>query len=168
VSAYGTFFAVYLDSVLGVPTPLIGLLMGITHLASVSALVTPVLVGRWGKSNTVLGVGIGTAVSVIPLALFPHWLAAGGSLFAQAVMNNIRMPAYQQLTQEHLEARWRALVSGAVQTANGASVFVVSLVGGSIVVALGYPAMFVMASVATGIGGVMARLFLAEARTVRS
>lgn len=168
MAAYGTFFTIYLDSVLRVATPLIGLLLGLTQLLSVSTLITPVLVRRWGKGKTVSRVGIGISVSVVPLALFSHWLAAGGSLLVQSVMTNIRIPAYQQLTQEHLKTRWRALVSGAVQTASGLSVFAVSLVGGFIVVALGYPAMFVMASVASGIGGLMVRLFLAESPADRS
>ena len=165
MAAYGTFFAVYLDSVLGVATPLIGLLMALTKLLSVSTLITPLLIRRWGKSKTLLGAGIGISVSAIPIALFPHWLAAGASLLVQSMMSNFRLPAYLQLTQEHLKARWRALVSGAVQTATGLSVFGVSLVGGFAVAFIGYPAMFVIAFDASGIGGLMVRLFLAKSTT---
>ncbi len=168
MAAYGTFFAVYLDSVLLVATPLIGLLLALTKLLSVSTLITPMLIRRWGKSKTLLGAGIGISVSAMPIALFPHWLAAGASLLVQSIMSNFRIPAYLQLTQEHLKARWRGLVSGAVQTASGLSVFVVSLVGGFVVVSIGYPAMFVIASVFSGIGGLMVRLFLAESPANRS
>ncbi len=63
-----TFFNIYLDTGLHAPTALIGALTAAGQLLSVpAALVTPLLVARWGNSRTLVLGSLGIAVTPISL-----------------------------------------------------------------------------------------------------
>ena len=73
-----TFFNVYSDSVLELPTATIGALSAVGQLLSVpAALVAPLLVARWGIRSTIVWGSLGIALCMLPLALISHWSAAG-------------------------------------------------------------------------------------------
>ncbi|MFN2167299.1 MAG: MFS transporter, partial [Anaerolineae bacterium] len=73
-----TFFNVYMDEGLGVPTALIGTLSAAGQLLSVpAALAAPLLVVRWGNPRIVSWGMMGMALLLLPLALVPQWAAAG-------------------------------------------------------------------------------------------
>ncbi len=160
VPAYRTFFNVYLDAGLKVSTPLIGALWGLSQLLSLSALLMPFLVMRWGKSRTAAIAGTGIFVAVLPIALFTHWIAATASLFVRSIMEYIRIPTYDQLIQESVEACWRPVATGAYVTCSGAIMFAIAFSGGYIVTAFGYRAIFVIAAVITAIGACLTAAFL--------
>jgi hypothetical protein len=160
VPAYRTFFNVYLDAGLGVRTPVIGALWGISNLLSLSALLMPSLVTRWGKRRTVVIAGTGISASILPIALFAHWIPAAGSLFVRSIMDYIRLPAYDQVIQESVGARWRPVATGAYSTCTGAVMFAMAFAGGYIATAFGYQAVFTVAAVFTGIGVVLTAVFL--------
>ena len=165
VSAYRTFFNVYLDVSLKVSTPLIGTLWGLSQLLSLSALFTPILVGRWGKGWTLGIAGTGIFVSVLPISLITHWIPAAASLFVRSIMDNIRMAANAQLIQDSVRPRWRPVATGAYNMSNGAIMFAIAFAGGYIVTAFGYRAVFVIAAVITLIGACLTVAFLDKPAT---
>jgi MFS family permease len=72
--ATGAFFTVYLDAKLGVPTTLIGTLGAAAKLlAMLAPLAVPLLMTRWGSARTTVRTSLGVALSLLPLALIPHW-----------------------------------------------------------------------------------------------
>ncbi|MCP4514419.1 MAG: MFS transporter, partial [Delftia sp.] len=74
----GTFFNVYMDVGFHTSTALIGAMSAARALLSVpAALIAPVLVARWGNGRTIVLGSLGIALSMLPLALIPHWGAAG-------------------------------------------------------------------------------------------
>ena len=73
-----TFFNVYLDAGLHVPTAQIGVLSAAGQLLAVpAALAAPLLMARWGKERTFVLGSLGMTLSLLPLALIFHWGAAG-------------------------------------------------------------------------------------------
>ena len=70
--ATGIFFNVYLDAGLRVPTPQIGLLIGVAQLVSVPVAVgAPLLMARWGRFRTLLWGIVGVAISVLTATARP-------------------------------------------------------------------------------------------------
>ena len=159
VPAYRTFFNVYLDAGLKVPTPLIGTLWGLSQLLSLSALLMPLLVMRLGKSRTVTIAGMGIFVAVLPIALIGHWIAAATSLFVRSLMAYIRIPTYDLLIQESVGARWRPVATGTFVACTGVIMFAIAYTGGYIITAFGYRAVFVIAAVITAIGAGLTAVF---------
>src|SRR3954469_19119079 len=72
-----SFFNVYLDTHLGVPTPQIGSILSIGQLLSiVGVLAVPHLLLRFGAPSTLTWTTLGVGIAMVPLALFPHWFPA--------------------------------------------------------------------------------------------
>jgi predicted MFS family arabinose efflux permease len=87
---------------------------------------------------------LGMAVSLVPLALIPHWAAAGLGRLGIVVLSAIWMPALQVFQMELVDPRWRSLAYGAVSMAMGLGFGSVSLAGGYLIAAQGYRTLFLI------------------------
>jgi len=150
------FFNVYLDAGLNEPTSLIGALTAVGQLVAVpAALAAPLLVNRWGKGRTiVLGI-MGTAFSVLLMALIPHWGAAGLGFMGLFATSMMVAPAFSIFHQEIVSPAWRAPMSGAVMMAMGVSASAIAFGGGFIITALGYRTLFLIPAGLTAAGALI-------------
>ncbi|PLS82904.1 MAG: hypothetical protein CYG59_02680, partial [Chloroflexi bacterium] len=160
-----TFFNVYLDTGLAVPTAQIGTLIGAAQLLAVpAALATPMLATRLGNRNTVLVGSFGMAVSLLPLVLIPHVSAAGLGFIGMTAMASLRRPAISVYGMELVPPAWQTTMSSATTTALGVSWCLVALSGGYLITRLSYASFFLLAAAITATG---ACLFWAAFRKLR-
>jgi MFS family permease len=110
--AVRTFFNVYLDSDLGVSTAWIGTIFGLSQLLSLTiTLVAPGLLGRWGAARILTMSIVGIGVTMVPLAIFAHWLPATLGYMAMMVVLSLNGPARSIFSQEITAPRWRTTTS---------------------------------------------------------
>lgn len=160
----GTFFNVYLDADLRVPTALIGTVMASGQiLSALAALAAPLVMARWGKGHTVVLGLSGMAISLLPLALVPHWIVAGLGFVGFVGMISIVNPAFFIFSQQAVSPAWRPVLSGATMTAQGLSVSALALGGGYAIRALGYRSPFTIAMVLTAAGALLFWAFFLRA-----
>ncbi len=147
------FFNVYLDAELNVSIAHIGLILAIGRLLAVpAALVIPILTSRWGNGGASLWSSLGSAISLIPLALIPQWSAASLGFVAVMVLASIRYPTFMIYTMEVVSPEQRGIASGAGEMAAGVSFAFMALSGGYLITALGYHSLFLTGAIFTGIG----------------
>ncbi len=160
-----TFFNVYLDTALRVPTAQIGTLMGTAQLLAVpAALVTPVLATRLGHRDLVVVSSLGMALSLLPLVLLAHAGAAGLGFIGMTALAAVRRPAISVYGMEIVPVAWRTAMSSATTMAVGVSWCLVALGGGYLITHLGYPSFFLVAAGVTAAGAVLCRV---ACRTLR-
>jgi predicted MFS family arabinose efflux permease len=148
-----TFFNVYLDEGLGASTALIGVLSALGQLMGVpAALAAPLLMRRWGSARLIFWGTLGSGLSVLLLALFPHWAAAGLGFLASNALFSMTIGPIRLFSQELVTPRWRASMASAFMMGAGLAFSGVSLAGGYVIVALGYPALFVIGTVMVAAG----------------
>lgn len=147
------FFNVYLDAELDVSIAQIGFVMAVGRLLAVpAALVIPLLTSRWGNGGISLWSSLGSAISLIPLALVPHWGAASLGFVAVMALASIRYPTFMIYTMEVVSPEQRGIASGAGEMAAGGSFAFMALSGGFLITALGYHSLFLTGALLTGIG----------------
>jgi len=138
-----TFFNVYSDTGLSMPTARIGTILAIAQLMSAAAsLSMPLLVGRVGKPRTILIGSLARALCLLPLMLIPHWVPASGGLIGIMLFAGLVRPALTAFHQETVASRWRAAISGATTMAAGLGFSVAALGGGYIIPVVGYRGLF--------------------------
>jgi MFS family permease len=150
------FTNVYLDDGLNVPTAQIGALLGTGRLLAVpAALATPLLVARWGKGSTSLLGLAGMSLGLLPLALVPHWGAAGVGFMGVIALSSVRDPALNVYAMEVVSHTWRTAMSGAVMMAQGLGFSAVALCGGYAITALSYSSLFLTGAGLTAMGAML-------------
>ncbi len=160
-AAIRTFFNVYLDIELGVPTAQIGLIMAFGQImAAFPALATPVLVRRAGYGKAFVWVTLAVGAAMVPLALIARIGIAGLSFFAVVALMAIARPSVQVYQMEAVKPSWRDLMAGATTTGGGISWMVVGLAGGVMVASLGFMSMWLAAGALTVLGALVFRLQL--------
>jgi MFS family permease len=138
-----TFFNVYLDDGLGVPTAQIGLLFALVQLVAVpAALAMPALSRRWGNFRLVFGGTLGIVASTLPLALIPHWAAATAGRIGVYAISSITDAAMGVYQMEIVPQRWRSTMAGVSSLALGLSWTSLSLGGGYLIAWMGYRTLF--------------------------
>ena len=139
------FFNVYFDTALGTPTALIGGLAGVIQLVSApAALLTPLLVARWGNRRVIVAGSVGIALSILPLALIPHWVAAGlGTMGVSALFWMTGVPI-EVHSQEIVSPGWRATMSGALTMGTALGAAAMAMGGGYVIPSLGYRSMYLI------------------------
>jgi predicted MFS family arabinose efflux permease len=153
VGAPRSFYNVYLDDGLRVATATIGTLSAVGQLvASMAALLVPALSARWGHARVYTVASLGVAVGMLPLALIPHWTAAGLGYLVVMSLSAITLPVINVYQMELVEARWRTTMSGITSMANGLSWAAITFAGGSVIAALGYRALFLVGVGVTVVG----------------
>jgi MFS family permease len=155
-SSINSFFNVYLDSSLAVPTIYIGTLSAIKQLLSVLlALSAPLLMERWGKARTIILTFIMRSLSMIPLALIPHWAGAGLGYIISVSMTSITLPAIEIIEQESVPPKWRVMMSGAVNMAFGMSGALMAYMGAFMITNWGYRELFLLTALLVGGGSLL-------------
>jgi MFS family permease len=150
-------FSVYLDAGLRVPTVFIGTVRGLGQILCVpAALAAPFVIQRLGKGRTVALGLLGAALSLLPVALVPHWFAAGIGFLGFFSLSSIANPGLYTSMQEAVPTRQRPLMSGVIQMTEGVSFAAISLGGGYAMTSLGYGSPFLIAAVAVAIGALVA------------
>ena len=156
-----TFFNVYLDTELAVPTFWVGTALAGARLAGVpAALLGPAICRRLGLGKTVVVLSVLTAVSVLPLALLRTPLAATAGLICMMVTSNIRYPAFNIYMLGVVPAKLRPMMSGLSEMAAALSFALVALVGGVVIVRYGYPALFLAGGAITLLSAFAFAVFL--------
>ena len=155
-SAPNVFFNVYLETGLHASTALIGSLVAICRLiAGVAALAMPLFVARWGKER-VIGWGIlGVVLSILPLALIPHWGTAEIGFIGVMALSAIVNAAYFVYGQEIVSSGWQAVMSGVISMGGGVGGSFILIFGSRIISAYGYVSFFLTAAFLTAVGGLL-------------
>lgn len=145
-AACQSFCNAYMDRELALSSATIGLLTGVGQFTTILApLLTPRLAARYGNGWTLLMGTVGSALALLPLALIPHWSAAGAGRLGLLMLSAIWMPALQVFQMELVESRWRALTNGIISMAMGFAYASIGFGGGYLVAAWGYSALFALA-----------------------
>jgi MFS family permease len=137
------YFNAYLDTDLRLPTSSIGLIGGAGQfLAILAPLLNPRLAARRSNGWTLLVTTLGVAASLVPLALFRHWAAAGLGRLICVVASAVWLPALQAFQMERVDPEWRSLAYGALAMGMGLGFSSTSLAGGYVIAARGYRTLF--------------------------
>lgn len=156
IAATTTYFNVYLDAALMVPTAQIGMILAAGRLLGVpAALATSALTARFGNKRVVIGATIGSAISILPLALIPHWGAAALGFIGLTGLSWMRYAASMVYFLEIVPPNRRATVSGTVEMAGGLCFTVITLSGGFIIALLGYQTLFLTAMAITALSALV-------------
>ncbi len=168
VAAASTFFNLYMDTALQVPTTHIGIISGSARLIGFFlAMVTPIVVQRWGAPRAVMVSSTISALGLVPLALIPLWPAAGLGYMGVMSMTSMRFPAYMLFCMDVTPARWRGMLAGLGETFGGISFAVVALVGGYIIEQQGFPALFLLGCGLALVGNLLFYLWFMPPRARR-
>ncbi|MEM7539418.1 MAG: MFS transporter [Chloroflexota bacterium] len=151
-----TFFNVYLDDGLRLPTATIGMLVSTAQLLGVPmALLAPFLVTRWGSRNAItLGI-LGMAIALIPLAWIPHWRAAGVGYMGVIALFAFTSPIFAIYQQESVPIAWRSTLSGAILMTTGLGRAGIALSGGYLISNFGYSTFFTLGAILATVGGLL-------------
>jgi MFS family permease len=164
-SSTRTFFNVYMDDQLNVPTPLIGGLAAAGQILAVAAAIAaPALAARWGRTRTIVIGSLGMIVALLPLALIPHWLAGGLGCTLLIAMGSIRRSVWILFQQELVAPRWRVTINSVLTATFGVSTAIIAMGGGQLITALGYRPLFLTAAGLTGLGTLLFWAFFRKPR----
>jgi predicted MFS family arabinose efflux permease len=112
-------------------------------------------VARWGNRTTIVWGSLGIALSLLPLALIPHWSAAGLGFMGVTALYSMTTAPLRVFSQEITPPRWRATMSGAVMTGGGLSISAMAFGGGHLIAALGYSGLFLTGAGLTVAGALL-------------
>jgi len=137
------FCSPYMDTELRLSTTTIGIVTGIGQVAAILVVfVIPRLAERWHHGWIVASSTAILAVSLLLLALVPHWVAVAVGLLGVQVAASLWLPALQVFQMELVPDAWRAIAYGALTTAMGSGFGVMSLFGGYFIDRQGYQKLF--------------------------
>jgi MFS family permease len=153
LAATTSFFNVYLDQALAVPTAQIGTIAAFGRLlAAPGALATPLLTRRFGNFHTVTLATLATALVILPMAFIQHWSAAGITLVGVVALSSIRYSASLVYFLELVPPDRRATVSGVTEMAAGVSFTLITFAGGYIIKLFGYQQLFLFGALLSILG----------------
>ena len=156
LASTSTFFNVYLDTALLVPTAQIGMIIAVGRLLGVpAALATSALTARFGNRNVVIISSVASAVSLLPLALIPHWGAATVGFIGLVGFSWIRYASSIVFYLELVPPARRALVSGITEMAGGICFTLITFGGGFLIARAGYSTLFLLAAAITALSAVI-------------
>lgn len=156
IGATTTFFNVYLDAELLVPTAQIGVIIATARLLGVpAALATAALTKRYGNRAVVIGASLGSALSILPLALVPHWAAAGLGFIGVVGLSWIRYASSLVFFLELVPPSRRALASGVTEMAGGLCFTLLTFGGGYMIALLGYQSLFLTGAAITALSALV-------------
>jgi MFS family permease len=156
MGALTTFFNVYLDSELLLPTAQIGAIIACGRLLGVpAALATSALTARFGNRAVVIGASLGTALSILPIALIPHWGAAGLSFIGVIGISWIRYASSVVYFLDLVPPARRATVSGVMEMAAGITFTMLTFGGGYAIALIGYRSLFLIGAALTSLSALV-------------
>lgn len=141
------FFNVYLDLGLNLATDHIGLLMGSAQLLPVvAAAATPLLLRKRGATNTYIVAALGIAASLLVLAIFSNWVAAGAAFGGVIMMAAVSAIARSLLSQEIVAPRWRTMTSAAITIGIASGWAATAMAGGYLIDGTGFRIVFLLSA----------------------
>ncbi|HEU5090152.1 MAG TPA: MFS transporter, partial [Roseiflexaceae bacterium] len=156
LASVSNFFNVYLDRGLDISTAQIGTITAFGRLlAAPAALATAGLSRRFGSVGVVTWSTLMSALAMLPLAIVPHWSAAGISLVMVVGFSSIRYASSLVYFLELVPPRRRATVAGVTEMAAGLSFTLVALLGGYLIAWYSYTLLFGLAAVLTVLGALV-------------
>ncbi|GAB4119278.1 MAG: MFS transporter [Roseiflexaceae bacterium] len=156
LAATSSFFNLYLDQQLQIPTDQIGTIAAFSRLlAAPVGLMTPWLARRLGGFGVVFGSTLVTGIAILPIAFIPHWSAAGASLFAVVALSSIRYASSMVYFFELVPIKQRATVSGMTEMSAGISFTLIAFAGGYIIKYVSYQALFLFGAALSIIGALV-------------
>lgn len=167
-----SFCNAYMDTELALSPASIGLITGVGQFVAIFApMLLPRMARLRGNGWTLLVVTFGSAVTLLPLILFPDWFGASLGRLGTLALAAMWMPTLQVYQMEMIAQRWRSLAYGAVSMGMSLSFALVSYGGGFVVGGWSYAALFGLGLLfsfgGAGLMGVLVRkpgLITAEAR----
>ncbi len=160
-----TFFNVYMDQALDVPTARIGAIVAAARLASVpAALAVAALTARWGYRALVIASGLGTAIALLPLALIPQWGAAASGFIGVIVFAAIRYPAFLVYSMVMVSEEQRPTMSGLSEMTAGIAFAGMALLGGYVITHFGYTTHFLLGAGFVILGSLLFALYFRKPR----
>ena len=142
-----TFFNVYLDTALHLPTTSIGLLVSISAIASIICTpLMPIIARKWGAGRTSLAGLVAMGLAVLPLAIVRNWQPAAIGWAGMTAANSLNESAMQVFILDSVATRYRALMSGAANTASTLGLAASALWGGYLIRAAGFRAVFLLSA----------------------
>jgi MFS family permease len=163
-----TFFNVYMDNGLEIPTAQIGIAISLGRLSAVpAALLTPILAARLGNVQVTALASLGIALFLLPLAVLPVWYAATLGYVGAIALTSVRYPAFMVYTMEIVPAKYRATLTGAGEMAVGLSFAALAFAGGLIITAGGYGPLFLLGAALNVIGTAALLFFAARLRRAK-
>lgn len=164
VAGVGTasiFINVYLDTSLKVSPGTIGAIAAFGRLVAVPiVLYSPRLIRRWGIGTIAVLASFGTALCLVPLALFPQWLAAAIAYIATLSLSNLRYTAFIVYIMLLVPTRQQSVMAGAGETAAGFSFALMALGGGYVLAIFSFRDLFLMGAFLSGLGSLIFWLHL--------
>ena len=154
--AQRTFFNVYLDEILAMPTAHIGILAACGQLVGgIAALSAPFLTRHWSLERVIFWASLGMAGSAVIFALLPHWAAAAVGYAGLVSFTYIQRPCSLRFTMEVVPTRWRGTAAGVANMVAGIGWGTMGFTGGFLVGAYGYQSFFLASAVLTGASAVI-------------
>jgi MFS family permease len=151
-----SFASAYMDTALLLPASTIGLITGAGQFAAMLApLLNPRLARRWGDGWTLAVTALGIGVSLLPIAMVPHWSGVAVGSIGVLSLSAMWTPALQVFQMEQVEPRWRSLAYGTLSTAMGFSFASMSLLGGYVIAGAGYRTLFTIGAGISVAGAVL-------------
>jgi MFS family permease len=148
-----SFFNVYMDAGLHVATMQIGTVAALAQLLGApGALAMPLATGRWGHRNVFVWGSLGMALTLVLMALIPHWTAAGLAYVGMIALVSLVRPALGVYSLAITPHAWRTALSAVTTMTLGLSWAGISAGGGYMIVALGYLAFFLIGAGLTALG----------------
>jgi len=165
-SSVTTFYNIYLDDGLRIPTGAIGITMAAGNLLAVPAsLLAPLALARLGGARTYLVSHLAVAAGAALLALVARSGVAAFAYLATQALVALARPGINILQMEVIPAPWRPTMSAVVTIALTLGSATMAFLGGRLIVSSGYRALFIVGCVLVLLGAGLFALFFARGRS---
>ncbi len=159
---------IYLDSILAVPTALIGGISAIGQLLGLLAFISPLVASRLGQRRTIVYGLFGLGLVFIPIITIVHWTAVGFTFIGMIAIGSLIGPTFLLFSQSHVAPKWCTSIASAVTMAFGIGIALTALGGGQVVTAIGFQRLFMLAAAAPLLGAILFGSYTARKTAVSS
>lgn len=162
------YFNVYMDQHLAVSTVMIGAIAAIGRLIGVpAALITPWLVRRWGNVTVVIGASLVASLSLLPMALVEHWLAAAVGFIGSVSIMSVRYAAFIVYILDLVPKARQSVMAGSGEMAAGLSFAMMALGGGLLLSLFAFRDLFLLGALFSFIGTALFWLYIVASKPKR-
>jgi MFS family permease len=163
--AVRTFFNIYLDTGLAVPTAQIGAIMGVAQLLPIAAaLSAPMFIARLGAGHTQVAAILGIGACMLPLAVVPQIGVAALAVMGIMSMIALLSTARDLFGQEIVMPSWRTAIQGAILIGLASGWAVAGIMGGYLIKTIGFGALFLVGAVSAILSAGLLAMFLRRRR----
>jgi len=146
--AVRTFFNVYLDSALAVPSAQIGTIMGLAQLLPIAtALSAPLLIARFGTGYSLVAAILAVSLCLLPLAAGPQLVIAALSFMGVIAVVTVANTVRDLFGQEMVLPRWRTASQGVAIIGLALGWAAAGVVGGYLIERVGFGVVFLAGAV---------------------